>query len=52
MRTPYDEVSLITLLAAMVAIDVWFAPPDPTMNSRIPFVGSDCPEAFCGAKRS
>jgi hypothetical protein len=40
------------LFEATETIEVWFEPPVPTMNSRIPFCASDFPDASCGAKRS
>jgi hypothetical protein len=42
----------MTLLAAIETMPVWLAPPVPTVNCRMPFVGSDAPVGVCGLNRS
>jgi hypothetical protein len=50
-RIPKLDVSRTTLLAATVAIEVWLAPPVPTVISSMPLTGSATPAGVCGAKR-
>jgi hypothetical protein len=52
LSTPKVVAFRTSLLAAVVTNDVWFAPPVPTMNSRIPRALSTVPFGVCGAKRS
>src|ERR1700675_3351640 len=51
-RMPNVDVLRTSLFAATVAMEVWFAPPVPTMNERRPRAVSRRPVAFCGANRS
>jgi hypothetical protein len=52
LRTPYVEALRTRLFTAIVVMDVWSAPPVPTMNSGIPRTGSRAPVGVWGAKRS
>ncbi len=49
---PNESTLVTTLLAAIPVIVVWFAPPVPTVNWRIPLIGSAAPVGVCGENRS
>ena len=52
LSTPKVVAMRTSLFAAGATIEVWFAPPVPAMNSRMPAVVSGWPDGVCAAKRS
>jgi hypothetical protein len=50
--TPYVVAFRTRLFAAIVVMEVWSAPPVPTMNSVMPLTVSTAPVGVWGAKRS
>ena len=48
----FRDPLIYLLLAAIVVRDVWLEPPVPTVNCRMPRIGSKIASGVCGAKRS